>query len=323
MTIQQIYDLALKMGLKADPRGPAGVKKYLAKVKRHFESLPVEEKKYFDQSKLTDPYADSSIHLVDKPNIEVNGLMVGIDIGVGEILLAEELRDRGEKIDLVLGHHPIGKTLAELAEVMDLQVDGFAAQGVPVHVAESLMQERISEVGRSVHAANHYREIDAARLLGLNLMNIHTLTDNLVQKFLTDFLKKKKSETVGEVMKALLELPEYQEAKRRGSGPQIISGRSANRAGKVYVDMTGGTNPSEKIFQELSKAGVSTVVGMHLNEKSFTEAKGAFLNIIIAGHIASDSLGLNLFLDELEKKGIKIIPCSGLIRVSRAKNLNI
>ncbi|KKR97364.1 MAG: hypothetical protein UU49_C0033G0007, partial [Candidatus Magasanikbacteria bacterium GW2011_GWC2_41_17] len=49
------------------------------------------------------------------------------------------------------------------------------------------------------------------------------------------------------------------------------------------------------------------------------EAKGAFLNIIIAGHIASDSLGLNLFLDELEKKGIKIIPCSGLIRVSRVK----
>ncbi len=317
MTIQQIYDLALKMGLKADPRGPAGVKKYLAKVKKHFESLPAEEKKYFDQGKLTDPYADSSIHLVDKPNAPVHGVLTGIDIGVGELLLAKELRDRGEKIDLILGHHPIGKTLAELAEVMDLQVDGFAAQGVPVHVAESLMQERITELGRSVQLANHYREIDAARLLGLNLMNTHTLADNLVQEFLTDYLKKKKSETVGEVVKALLELPEYQEAKRRGAGPNLQTGRSSNRAGKVFVDMTGGTNPAEKIYQELSKAGVSTVVGMHLNEKCFAEAKGAFMNIVIAGHIASDSLGMNLFLDELEKKGIKIIPCSGLIRVSR------
>lgn len=319
MTIQQIYDLALKMGLKADPRGESGVKKYLAKIKKQYEALPAGEKKYFDQTKLVDPYADSSIHLADKPSAEVRGIMVGVDIGVSELLLAEELRDRGEKIDLVLGHHPIGKPLAELHEVMDLQVDSFAKQGVPVHVAESLMQERISEVGRSVHAANHYREIDAARLLGLNLMNIHTLTDNLVQEFLTDFFKKKKLETVGDVVDALLELPEYQEAKRRSSGPQITSGRAGNRAGKVYVDMTGGTNPSDKIFQELSKAGVSTIVGMHLNEKSFAEAKGAFLNIIIAGHIASDSLGLNLFLDELEKKEIKIIPCSGLIRVSRVK----
>ncbi|MBI5732190.1 MAG: NGG1p interacting factor NIF3 [Candidatus Magasanikbacteria bacterium] len=319
MTIQQIYDLALKMGLKADPRGEAGVKKYLAKIKKQYEALPAGEKKYFDQSKLVDPYADSSIHLVDKPGAEVRGALVGVDIGVGELLLAEELRDRGEKIDLVLAHHPLGRPLAELPEVMDLQVDSFAAQGVPVHIAETLMQERVGEVGRSVHPANHYREIDAGRLLGFNLMNTHTLTDNLVQKFLVDYLKKKKPETVGEAVEALLELPEYQEAKRRGSGPQIINGRAGNRAGKIYVDMTGGTNPSEKIYQELSKAGVSTVVGMHLNEKSFEQAKGAFLNIVIAGHLASDSLGMNLFLDELEKRGIKIIPCSGLIRVSRAK----
>ena len=58
---------------------------------------------------------------------------------------------------------------------------------------------------------------------------------------------------------------------------------------------------------------------MHITEKGFGEAKGSFLNVIIAGHIASDSFGLNLFLDELEKKGIKILPCSGFIRVSRAK----
>ena len=35
--------------------------------------------------------------------------------------------------------------------------------------------------------------------------------------------------------------------------------------------------------------------------------------------MSSDSIGMNLFLDELEKKGIEIIPVSGLIRVSRAK----
>jgi hypothetical protein len=33
--------------------------------------------------------------------------------------------------------------------------------------------------------------------------------------------------------------------------------------------------------------------------------------------MASDSLGMNYILDEYEKKGIEIIPCSGMIRVSR------
>jgi len=35
--------------------------------------------------------------------------------------------------------------------------------------------------------------------------------------------------------------------------------------------------------------------------------------------MSSDSLGMNLFLDELEKRGIEIVPCSGLIRISRIK----
>jgi hypothetical protein len=57
---------------------------------------------------------------------------------------------------------------------------------------------------------------------------------------------------------------------------------------------------------------------MHLSEEGKKEAEAANVNVVIAGHISSDSLGMNLFLDELEKQGIEIIPCSGLIRVSRA-----
>jgi len=312
MTIDQIYQLVIKLGIESDLRGVNQVKKLLKKTKEKYEKLSSERKKEFDQEKLNNPYSDTRV-FVDHGR-PIKKIMAGIDIQPAEILMAKELG-----VDLVIAHHPVGSALADLADVMHLQADVLAMYGVPINIAESVMHVRISEVARGVHAANHYREIDAARLLGLNLMNIHTLTDNLVQEFLTDFFKKKKLETVGDVMDALSELPEYQEAKRRASGPQITSGRAGNRAGKVYVDMTGGTNPSDKIFQELSKAGVSTIVGMHLNEKSFAEAKGAFLNIIIAGHMASDSLGVNLFLDELEKKGMEIITLSGLIRVKRGK----
>src|ERR1700728_3548821 len=49
MTIQQIYDLAVEMGMKADPRGMVSVKKYLQKNKKRYEELSEKKKKYFDK----------------------------------------------------------------------------------------------------------------------------------------------------------------------------------------------------------------------------------------------------------------------------------
>jgi hydrogenase maturation factor len=67
----------------------------------------------------------------------------------------------------------------------------------------------------------------------------------------------------------------------------------------------------------MSQAGIGTIIGMHMNEEYRKEAEKYHINVVIAGHMASDSLGMNLFLDELEKKGIEIVPVSGLIRIKR------
>ena len=67
----------------------------------------------------------------------------------------------------------------------------------------------------------------------------------------------------------------------------------------------------------MAQVGIGTIVGMHMSEEHKKEAENALVNVVIAGHMSSDSLGVNLFLDELEKRGVEIIPCSGLIRVSR------
>ena len=64
---------------------------------------------------------------------------------------------------------------------------------------------------------------------------------------------------------------------------------------------------------------IGTLVGMHMSEKNRKEAEKHKINVVIAGHDSSDSVGMNLFLDELEKKGVTIIPCSGFIRFSRVK----
>ena len=56
---------------------------------------------------------------------------------------------------------------------------------------------------------------------------------------------------------------------------------------------------------------------MHISEEHKREAELAHVNIVIAGHMSSDSLGVNLLMDELEKNGVEIVPCSGFTRFSR------
>lgn len=316
MNVQQVFDLGLKMGIAADPRGENGVAKYLERAKKIYEDLKEEDKEYYDKECLVNPYSDSRIHIGDRA-ANVRRILTGIDITSAEVLLASQLNERGQNIDLVLAHHPIGRSLAGLNAVMDMTVEMFEKLGIPVHLAEKFMDERMKEVGRSTHAVNHYQMLDMAKLLKINVMNTHTITDNLVQNFLNDCVEKKAPETVGELVKVILEIPEYQEAKRRGAGPRITAGGPQNRVGKFLVKMTGGTSTSSKMYQELSRVGISTIVGMHMAESSMEKVNEQHLNVVIAGHISSDSLGMNLFLDALEKEGIEVVPCGGLIRMKR------
>lgn len=313
MTIQQIFDLAIKMGRKADLRGEKQVKKSLERIKGKYQKLSREQKQEFDKERLTNPYPDSRI-LVGPPNKTVKRVLAGIDIGVEELLLADRLGD----IDLVISHHPRGIGLASLDSVMHLQADVLNQYGVPIHIAESLLKKRISEVSRGVAPANHNRPVDAAKLLKLGFICTHTTADNLVADFVDKKIKKDKPEFVGEILKSLKEIPEYKEAIKINAGPRLFTGSEDNRAGKIALtEITGGTAGAKEIYDVLSRVGVGTVVGMHISEEYREEAEKAHINVVIAGHMSSDSIGMNLFLDELEKKGIEIIPCSGLIRIKR------
>ena len=137
MTLQEIYDLAVEMGIKADPRGETEVKRILAKLKKEFGELPKKKKKYIDQQSFTNPYADTRILFGDS-KIQVKKALVGIDADATEILLADRLSQKGTKIDAVIGHHPSGISLLALNEVMDLQVNAYADVGVPINVMDAL-----------------------------------------------------------------------------------------------------------------------------------------------------------------------------------------
>ena len=315
MTTKQIYQLAFDLGAKSDLRGEAEVKKYLARAQKKYEKLDEIGKAEFDADKLFNPYSDTRI-LNDQGKKEIKKIVAGIDIGGAELLVADKLGG----VDLVISHHPDGPALADLSGVMDLQAQVLALYGVPINIAESIIKPRISEVSRSTSPVNHNRATDIAKILKLDYICTHTIADNLGARFLFDLIKKEESklEYVEDLLNLLKTIPEYKDAVRRKAGPTLFAGTPDNHCGKIVItEFTGGTSGSKDIYEKMAQAGVGTIIGMHMGEEHRKEAEKYHINVLIAGHMASDSLGMNLFLDELEKQGIEIVPLSGLIRIKR------
>lgn len=317
MKLRQLFDAVTAHGVSVDPRGATRVKKVLEIAGKDYEALTDEKKERYDTERLTNPYSDSRI-LFGADDVEVENVIMGIDMEVGELVLTDRLREKGQPIDLVWTHHPQGAGLANLSGVMAMQADILSGFGVPINIAEGLLEPRIKEIERRVMPVNHMRSVDAARLLNIPMICTHTPADNCVAGHLQDLFDQKKPETVDDVICVLREIPEYAEAELAGSGLKVVAGSEKRRSGRVFVDMTGGTSGSEKTFERLANTSdIGTMVVMHIPEKHLEEANKHHINVVIAGHMASDTLGMNLLLDAVEKAGQKkfsVIECSGFRR---------
>jgi hypothetical protein len=317
MKLQDMYEAAYRAGMAADPRGDEAMKRVLTHARKEFDDLPERKRWEFDQERLVNPFADTRI-LNGAPDTEVGTILVGIDLEVGEVLLADRLKQNGQPVDLLLAHHPEGRALARLEEVMGVQADIWHKFGVSITYGDAVMSERMSEIMRAIHPRNNERNVQAARLLGFPFMCCHTPADNSVNAFLQakcDVLGE--AGTVDELLDMLKSIPEYHQAVIEGMGPTIFQGSGESRTGRIMVDMTGGTSGPPDSVRKLAHAGVGTIVGMHMGEEHRKLAKEEKVNVVIAGHVSSDSLGMNLIIDQYERQGVKVIACSGFTRVSR------
>lgn len=316
MKLVDIYNAVVEKGIVADPRGRDEVERALARTKTAYDKMSDDDKEFFDTERLKNPYSDTRISLGD-PDQEIRGLICGIDMQVGEVLLADRLREKGELIDLIFAHHPEGQGYANLDEVMGMQADLWNAHGVGLGAADALIAERAREVRNSIMPRNHYQAVDAARHLDLAMMSCHTPADNNVTSFVQEFVDEAQAETLEELVKALRTIPEYEDGARKGYGPELVVGTGSLRVGKAIVDMTGGTEGPIEALERLSRAGVDTLVGMHYGKEHREKARDLKINLVIAGHISSDTIGVNLVLDEIEEQGVRIYCTSGVIRVPR------
>ncbi|MBN2372780.1 NGG1p interacting factor NIF3 [bacterium] len=320
MKLKQIYEDIIQIGIKNDPRKPEDIQRDIDSLQKEYKGIKEKDRPYFDTERLKNPYADTRI-LCGDPKTEVKTVLSGIDMEIGEVLLAEKLREKGRHIDAIVSHHPEGTAMAAFYRVMKVQADIFNQLGVSVTVAEALLEERMKEVAQKIMPINHNRAIMAAQLLDIPFMCCHTPADNSVNKFLQGLFEEKKPYLVEDIIDILMEIPEYQQGAKLNAGPKVLVGKEKGRCGKIHTDMTGGTSGPKAIYKKLAQEGIGTVVGMHMNEDHKKEAEESHINVVIAGHMASDSLGMNLVFDKLRELGkgpLEVIPCSGLIYHSRA-----
>ena len=317
MRLGDIYRTCIETGMAADARDRAELEHVLGDNRTAYDKLDEADKEFSDTEKFTNPYADTRICVGDA-DTEVRGMLVGVDMEVGEVLLADRLRDQGRPIDLIFAHHPEGPGYANLHEVMYMQADLWAGQGVGLGVADNLITPRAEELRRQIMPVNHYRAIDAARLLGFASLSCHTPADNSVNAFVQAHLDAGAPTTLDDVVKSLREIPEYADGARKGYGPAIVLGSGSSRAGRMVADMTGGTEGPKAALDRLAAAGVDTLVGMHYSEEYRKHAEKLHMNLVVAGHISSDTLGMNLILDAIERLGpVEIVCCSGMVRFKR------
>lgn len=242
---------------------------------------------------------------------QIKKILIGVDMENPEILLAKQLG-----YDLVVSHHPKADTaVTEFHNVMERQIDKMVEYGVPINKAQKALSKKMNSVDISGHVSNYDRVSSFARLAGMPYMNIHMPADMIGERFLQKYLDEKFEQhpkrTLQDIVNAINELEIYKNAL---ASPVIRCGGGSDYAGKIVVLYAGGTNGGADVYKSYFEAGVGTIVAMHAPEDVIKAVREQNIgNIIVAGHMASDSIGLNAIINAWEKKGLEVTKISGIL----------
>ncbi len=230
-------------------------------------------------------------------------VLFAIDVGVGELLLARELGATG-----IIAHHPPGG-LPRLRwhEVLWRHVDLLMGYGVPEGEAREAVRELVMEFSARDHAANFLHVSVAARALGIALVGIHTPLDEIGRKRLVEAVGAlPPGARVGELVDGLEGIGEFAAAQ---TAIEVRLGSLDNRIGKVGVFHGAGTNGGYPVAACAFRHGIDTVIYIHCADSAVRRLAREFpeKNLIVVGHIAADSVGINPFLSALEERGVEVI----------------
>jgi len=245
--------------------------------------------------------ADTTIHVRGRG---ISKILFGIDAGVPELLLAKKLG-----FDALISHHPQGgSTVIDFWKVFERHVQQMVEAGVPHKEAVEAVRKKRDALEVEMHARNYDHAVSVATLLRMPYMSIHSPLDEIGRRRMSEkinsALKEKPEATVGDVVTALENLPEFKHAKTE---IKVRLGKASNKAGKVMVSHGAGTNGGYDVAKTYFRHRVGTLIYIHISPADLELLKKDGVgNLIVTGHIASDCVGINPFLSALEKKGVSV-----------------
>lgn len=318
MKLSEFYRRAVEVGVKYDPRENGSVQRRLDSLKKVYDGLTDAEKVLFDMDSLWNPYLDSRIVCGDEDGAdpEFRKVIVGIDVPPVYVI-----KDTGNS--LIVSHHPEGRATAGLHQVLEMQVGIWRKYGVQIEPIDDTAREtslrRLYELAARESREDDLGEItedlpDIFRYYGVPWIALHTVADNCATTYLQKRIDAAQPDTLQDLVRLLDNVSEYRQANAELIGPRIVTGRPKNKAGKVVVDMTGGTQGPEEIFTSFADSGIKTILCMHVTRSWYEASANHHVQIVCAGHAPSDSLGVNLLLDEALPDGIEVFPRMGGFR---------
>jgi putative NIF3 family GTP cyclohydrolase 1 type 2 len=248
--------------------------------------------------------ADSEVHVKGR---KIRKVLVAIDVGVAELLLARNLG-----CDAVIAHHPAGgRARIDGYKVFLRHVDQLKETGVPEDIALKAVQPKLRVLELQHHPDNYDQTPSAAKKLRMPLVSIHSPCDEIGRKMIQNSVKGlDESSTVKDAVARIARFPEFRKA---ASKIEVRLGSPRNKAGRIVISHAAYTNGGYEIARTYFQNGIGTLSYIHIAEADLTKlANGASGNLIVLGHIASDWLGINALLKELEKKGIEPITTTDL-----------
>lgn len=309
MNIYDIFEKAVILGIKHDFR-----------PRQEVLSYPWQEQIVHNGKQFVNPYADTGIMLAKDLGVEVKRIAVGIDIGQDEVLTAVEWEAlTGKAVDLFLSHHPRGKPSSSFPAILKTQLGNLKNLGVSVKNLEKHYDRQVKEMERELLSSNFARTYGTVDVLKRHYLSIHTPADNLAARFVEKEIAGARPQTIAGCLKVIRKIPEYRRMEEEFLvRPAILSGKPGNKLGRfILSEFVGGEEGPMQIFKAIKRSGISSLIVMHMSDEGLQEAKKAGLNVISAGHNASDSIGLNLLCDELQTHGLDIMALGGFLRFSR------
>lgn len=193
----------------------------------------------------------------------------------------------------------------------------LVANGVPQEEAREVVEQKILPLKMGAHARNYAAIPSFAQLIKIPFLNIHCPSDELGRQLISNGIEELVAIETNpslETMARFLEemFPEFQAAK---TDIEIVKGDSKGGLGKWVFSHGALTNGGFTIADLYFQNQVDTVIYIHIAPAELLRIiKLDYGQLIITGHLASDSIGINPFLDRLEDKGIEVTAIGGIIR---------